>query len=53
MDVLTLAALMNRARGITGDDEGARALADLLERPVDSTPDLADLPANALRRFGL
>ncbi len=53
MDVLTLAALMNRARGIAGDDEGAIALADLLERPVDSTRQLSDLPANALRRFGL
>ena len=53
MDVLTLAALMNRARGIAGDDEGAIALADLLERPVDSTRQLADLPANALRRFGV
>ncbi len=53
MDVLTLAALMNRARGIASDDEGAIALADLLERPVDSTRELADLPANTLRRFGL
>ena len=53
MDVLTLAALMNRARGIASDDEGAIALADLLERPVDSTRELADLPANAWRRFGV
>lgn len=53
MDVLTLAALMNRARGIASDDQGAIALADLLERPVESTRELADLPANALRRFGV
>ena len=53
MDVLTLAALMNRARGVAGNDEGAIALADLLERPIDSTPELADLPGNALRRFGV
>lgn len=53
MDVLTLAALMNRARGIVGDDAGALALADLLERPVQSARDLETLPADALRRFGL
>ena len=53
MDVLTLAALMLRARGVTGDDAGALALADLLERPVESAQDLADLPDKTLRRFGL
>ena len=53
MDALTLAALMNRARGIVGNDAGALALADLLERPVQSAGDLSDLPADALRRFGL
>ena len=53
MDVLTLAALMMRARGLASDDAGAIALADLLERPVESARDLAELPANALRRFGL
>ena len=53
MDVLTLAALMMRARGVVADDAGALALADLLERPVESARDLAQLPANALRRFGL
>ena len=53
MDVLTLAALIRRARGIVGDDAGAIALADLLERPIENARELADLPANALRRFGL
>ena len=53
MDVLTLAALINRARGVAGNDAGAIALADLLERPVEKARDLEILPANALRRFGL
>lgn len=53
MDVLTLAVLMMRARGVVGDDAGAIALADLLECPVESAHDMADLAANALRRFGL
>ena len=53
MDVLTLAALIQRARGLVGDDAGAIALADLLERPVETAGELNDLPANALRRFGL
>ena len=53
MDVLTLAALMNRARGVASDDAGSIALADLLERPVENARDLGELPANALRRFGL
>ena len=53
LDVLTLAALMNRARGILSDDAGATALADLLERPVQNAHNLADAPADALRRFGV
>ncbi len=53
MDVLTLAALVQRSRGLVGDDAGAIALADLLERPVETAGDLNDVPANALRRFGL
>ena len=53
MDALTLAALMNRARGVVGNDAGALALADLLKKPVQSAHDLANLPADALRRFGL
>ena len=53
MDVLTLAALTQRARGVVGDDVGALALADLLERPVETASDLNDTPANALRRFGI
>lgn len=53
MDVLALAALMMRARGVVGDDMGAIALADLLERPVENARVLADLPTNTLRRFGL
>ena len=53
LDVLTLAALMNRARGLVSDDAGATALADLLERPVQSAAHLADVPAEALRRFGV
>ena len=53
MDALTLAALMNHARGVVGNDAGALALADLLERPVQNARDLKDLPADALRRFGL
>ncbi len=53
IDVLTLAALIQRARGVVGDDVGALALADLLERPVETAHDLNAAPANALRRFGL
>ena len=53
LDALTLAALMSRACGVVGDDAGALALADLLERPVQNARDLSELPANALRRFGL
>lgn len=53
MDVLTLAALMSRARGLVSDDAGAIALADLLERPTQNATELHDLPANASRRFGL
>ena len=53
LDVLTLAALMNRARGVVSDDMGATALADLLERPVQNATHLADAPAEALRRFGV
>ena len=53
MDALTLAALIQRARGVVGDDAGALALADLLERPAVSAADLSDVPARALYRFGL
>ena len=53
LDVLVLAALLQRARGVAGDDAGALALADLLERPVVSASELEDLPQRALRRFGL
>ena len=53
LDVLTLAALMNRARGVVSDDAGATALADLLERPIQSGHDLQTVPAEALRRFGV
>lgn len=53
MDVLTLTALLTQARGVIGDDAGALALADLLERPVVSATDLEDLPQKALHRLGL
>lgn len=53
MDVLTLLALIQNARGVIGDDAGALALADLLEKPVVSAHDLEDLPTRALRHFGL
>ena len=53
MDALTLAALMLRARGVVGNEAGALALADLLERPAQNARDLQTLPADALRRFGV
>ena len=53
MDVLTLLALLIQARGVVGDDAGALALADLLERPVVWADDLEKLPQQGLHRFGL
>ena len=52
-EILMLAALTSRARGVIGDDAGALALADLLEVPVVSADDLEELPQKALHRLGL
>ena len=56
VDVLTLAALVQRARGVVGDDSGALALADLWNQKrvkLDDSDDFAALPRRAREAFGL
>ena len=53
LDVLTLAALIARARGVIGDDAGVTALADLLETRVVSAQELETAPERARHFYGL